>query len=240
MHGDAGMTFKSLASGALPLLTVLAGGCETTVHVDGGGGTGGGEGGSGGANPDPECVPFHDQDGDYPLTFRVRNNTGVDVYLPGVCDLPMFHLEEAAGQGDTFYGNRDTACLQTCEELQSEEPYACTAGACAPTSFRIPIGATMDIPWNGTGLRSTSMPAKCAEDGQTTSCTQIVAADAGRFSFAVDAYSSCGEGCACEPSGLCSGEATGLQAFVVPITFDYPTPVVELVLEVCAFGCAGG
>jgi len=121
-------------------------------------------------------------------------------------------------------------------------PFACGAD-CALTSYLVPPGGSHDFVWNGTGLRQgVQMPAACFfQSNGSGTCSQVVAAKPGKYQVQAMGYSACETNCMCNEDGQCFGQATGLQAYADPVTFDFPsTAVVEVVFGVCAFGCAGG
>ncbi len=233
-----------LALASLALLAFLSA-CSSSVVEDGGGGQGGGDtSGSDSTGSGVGCEAYDNQSGPAVVTLRVRNDTGLDVYLPASCDTAQFTIENSpTPDPDVWYGPGGVgACTQTCEMLQEEEPYVCDFGGCPPSSIRIAAGQTRDLQWHGTGARSREMPDICwFTDYPNDTCTQIIAAKSGDYQVSLRGYSECGEECTCDAEGLCTGDAIGLEAYLQPTVFQYPaTSVVELVFDVCAFGCAGG
>lgn len=190
------------------------------------------------------CDYYEDHSAEGLATFRVRNETGLDVYLPAACDVAEFTVEKSpTPDPDIAYGTSGRTCLQTCETLQKEEPYVCESSGCAPASIRVPAGASVDVQWGGTGRQEQEMPAECwLSDNPEASCTQIVRALPALYKVSFRGFTECGDACTCNAAGICNGEATGLEATVQSFAFDYPAvpPVVEVVFDACAFGCAGG
>ncbi len=146
------------SSGAV-LLVVWSSACGSDVNVGAGGSGGGGGGGEGGQ--DPACVPFNDEESAGPVTFRVVNQSGADLYLQGACDSLSYSVDPITGPDGSFYGNVGGACQQSCEQLQHEDPLLCAADACAPSSILVASGTSRDFTWGGQGQRSTEMPASC-------------------------------------------------------------------------------
>lgn len=230
-----------LALAASSSLLVLVCGCDSNV-VDGGGGQGG-ETSSGTESSGSGCASFDNVQAPSTVTFRVRNETGLDVYLPGVCQNPRFSIETSPTPDPTvqYPPGSSGGCRQTCEVLKKEDPYVCDASECAPSSFLVPAGETRDVIWQGNGIRDVAMPAGCwFSDYPEATCPQIVAAPNGQYAVDIQGFSECAESCTCDADGYCNGDATGLEAFVEPTVFSYPSDIVEVVFEVCAFGCAGG
>lgn len=233
---------------SLALLVCIA--CGSKVEVDDGNGGsggdgGGGEGGSGG-NVDPQCLPFKDAEPVNVVEVMIRNESGQDVYLPANCGQRYLEISAASGDLSISYGSVEGSCLQTCDDLQREEPIFCEAGACAPSSIRIAPGAVISIEWDGRGLAGAEMPAACwFSESAGTSCSQVVNAPDGAYDIGVRGFPSCGEGCECEDvdgAGVCNGDVSG---FEVPVSGSVTFPsseepqFIELVFESCAFGCPG-
>lgn len=237
----AGMNRASLVG---LLATVMMIGCGSSVTTgtggDGGnggnGGSGGGSGGSGGA----ACAGYDDEQGTGAVTFHIRNETAQPLFLIGDCgSTPQYDLfQSGAGEDVTSWGGHDWGCLQTCEDLQTQGPIAC--GACAPSVIRIEAGHTMDVAWNGTGLRSGyMMPAACYASPGFDSCSRIVGAPAGTWEMRVSAYTQCsGETCTCQPDGTCWGMPSGQMVSSNQAEFSFPsTSSVDVVFDACAVGC---
>jgi hypothetical protein len=191
--------------------------------------------GSGGNNA---CDAFDNQEGQG-VTLRVRNETGMAIYLPTDCGNVKPTVAPAAGPDGTNY-TYYRACLSTCADLRDTGPVACPADACAQTALRLQPGAMLDIAWDGTGLRPTEMPAECFfEPTQDPTCGQIVAAPAASYSVELRAFDSCAGQCTCDVNGQCFGEASGVEGYHAPVSFQHPQQsIVDVVFEVCAFGCA--
>jgi hypothetical protein len=175
------------------------------------------------------------------VTVRIRNNSGQPIYLPANCSTLAYTMTPLGGDDPDESYVYDPSCLQTCEDLQTEPPYAC--GACAPATFLLPAGATRDVSWNGTGLAyGITMPAECYADPQMAmACSRIVNAPVGDYRIDVVGYSKCDEGfdCTCDSNGVCYGMAGGFEAYPDPAVLSYPSEsLVEVVFGVCAFGCA--
>jgi hypothetical protein len=188
--------------------------------------------GTGGA-----CPGFEDAVGNDTVTVRFRNNSEDAVYLPVSCESIDFAIDPVNGPDGVTY-NYDGSCLQTCEDLQKNPPFAC--GACAPKSYRLEVGATREMTWDGAGLKpNIPMPPACwAAPDKGGICSQIVAAPAASYRISALGFDSCGAGCTCDAQGVCAGSAAGMQASASPVKFNYPADkVVEVVFDVCAFGC---
>ena len=171
------------------------------------------------------------------MTVRFVNKTGMPVYLPGRCEGINYPITPTSGSTDATY-NYDASCLQTCADLQAVPPYVC--GLCAPSSYLLGVGATREVTWDGRGLKSgVPMPSACWEQPQVNgTCSQIVAAPAESYDIQASGFSSCGANCTCDDTGRCTGMAGGQQAYAEPAKFNYPAQnVVEVVFNVCAFGC---
>jgi hypothetical protein len=110
-------------------------------------------------------------------------------------------------------------------------------------SFRLDVGATREVIWEGAGLKpGIPMPPVCwAAPQKDGICSQVVPAPADSYRISAFGFASCGAGCACDAQGVCAGSAEGTQAFADPAKFNYPADkVVEVVFDVCAFGCPDG
>ena len=232
--------------------TFLLLGCGSEVETTGGsGGTGGATGGGGEAGQGGEggqggtleaCTGFDDAPSTTPVTLRITNQTPVDIYLDAICGLLNYGVEPLSGPDGLYYGDVGGACLQSCEELQSESQIACAA--CAPSSLLLPAGQSLDVVWAGLALQPAEMPAECYFDqvGGEPMCNQIVQAANGDYSLKVAGYDGCDTGvnglCECDAAGVCSGGISGLEAVAKPVEFALPAAgPVEYVFEPCAFGC---
>ena len=238
----------ALAAGLGLLLTA---GCNGSVTTDppGSGGSGGTSGTTTGATATGStsattgsggiCAGFEDAKGANTVIVRFHNNTGVPVYLPAQCAGINYTIKPKSGDDGVTY-NFDTSCLQTCFDLQTQPPFAC--GLCAPTSYFIAPGATREVAWDGTGLRSdVAMPNACFAEPQGGLCPQIVSAPADKYGITATGFSSCGAGCTCTPEGICSSSGEGMQAYADPVVLDFPSQsVVDVDFGICAFGCPGG
>lgn len=234
---------------AVALCAALAVGCDSEITTEPGeGGGGGGEitastalatsgsGGSGAAGGGAACLGFEDapEEGASPVTFRFRNETSQDIFLPAQCGEVAYHLEPDAGGDPTLYGD-EPPCFRSCEDLQTEEPIACAP--CAPGVFRLPPGGSLERTWGGQGRRPSAMPAECfLHPSGDDSCPQVVNAPAGTYVARATGYAACEGGCACEGPDVCFGEPAGASAKAT-VTFTHPADVVEIVFEACAFGC---
>jgi hypothetical protein len=240
----AGMNSVSLV-GLLAAVVMI--GCSSSVTTgtggDGGnggnGGSGGGSGGSGG-HGGAACAGFEDEQGTGAVTFHIRNQTQQPLFLIGNCgSTPQYDLAQAGGGEDaTSWSTQGGACLQTCEELQTEGPIACDA--CAPSVIRLEAGKTIDVSWNGTGLRpGYMMPAACYAFPGFDSCSRIVGAPAGTWIATASAFTECSsETCTCQPDGTCWGSPSGFMASATPATFSFPSATsVDIVFDTCAVGC---
>ena len=225
-----------------PLALVFALACRARVDVDdGNGGDGSGGDGQGGGNVDPQCVPFRDAEPQSAVTIRVRNESGLDVYLPAGCGQLEYAITPVGGDDGVYYGPTGGFCSQSCEELQSQPPLSCLADAGAPTSIRVASGEVLDVAWDGRGSLGADMPLACwySKDVGTT-CTQIVNATPGEYDVGARGFSSCGAGCECGADGVCNGDAQDLEAYANPAIISLPSEgVVEILFDFCAFGCAG-
>jgi hypothetical protein len=209
-----------------------------------------GSGGQGAASPSGGpvvCSDFADQSGLAPVTMHLINDTGQPILIsPGpACwkspTPPPFSIVPATGSDGTTYPSVNKHGSQTCsfrltspaecEDCWFDDPYTLMAP-----------GATLDLPWDGTGNRIASMPAECYTRGGycefasttgNTDCTQAVAAPAGTYSVTAQAFPTCGtctaDTCSCHgPTPVTS----------TPVPFTFPgTGVVDVVFGPCAFGC---
>jgi hypothetical protein len=233
---------KSMTLGFAGFALVMAVGCGTTIvePPDPTGGSGGNTSSSGATDP---CEGFDDEQGTADVIVRFRNETTQPIYLPSLCAGVSYSIAPLGGDDGVTY-RYEGSCLQTCEDLQTDSPIAC--GACAQTAYLVPAGGSLEVTWNGTGLRGgAQMPAQCfafPEAGGT--CSQIVAAPSGTYRVDVAGYAECGNGteaCVCHDGGECEGEATGATAYPDPAMFDFPgAGAVDVVFGVCAFGCPEG
>ena len=226
----------------LALAVVVASGCGVEV-IDADGGTGGtGAGTTTNTGGNSVCSAFDDQDGLGAVTVVFRNESEKPIYLPTSCGTVHYDLTSTSGPDDEVSYVFDGSCLQTCEQLQTEEQFYC--GICASTTYVIPVGGTHEVTWGGIGLAwGTEMPAQCWSSlDQADSCGQKVAAPADNYVINITGYDSCGENCECDPnSNQCWGDPTGLEAYADTTTFDYPgANTVEVVFGTCAFGCGDG
>jgi hypothetical protein len=184
------------------------------------------------------CPGYSDQTGLGAITVRFVNQSPMPIYLPSMCDGIQYTIQDGAGGSGNGGYVYDTSCLQTCEALQTQPQYAC--GACAPTSYLIPAGATRDVSWNGTGLESESMPASCWKTPpSSTTCGRIYAAQSGTYLASAVGYIGCDGGCTCDANGVCSGAATGQSGYSSTTKFDFPNNggPVQVVFGPCTFGC---
>lgn len=246
MHGSVIMFARSSSLRLVPLALVFSLACSANVDLVGGGGSdnGGGEGpggqGSGGGNNSPQCIPFHDAEPLSAITIRIRNESGQDIYLPAACNALEYAITPVSGEDGVYYGPAYDSCFQSCEELQTSELEPCPADACAATSIRLAPGSNIEVPWDGRGLINGNMPAECWYSQDFGSqCTQIVNASSGDYAISLQGFSDCGEGCECDEQGLCFGQASGIEAYPNAATATLPSKtVVEVLFDVCAFGCA--
>lgn len=221
----------------------LAAGCGNTVtEGTGGGGHGGSGGGSGGSGGAAECMGFGDETGAGAVTFHIKNHTPQAVYIHGNCgSAPYYSLTQVGAGEDAAVWVYDTPCLQTCADLQAAGEVPAPCDVCAPSVFRLDPGQTIDVTWDGTGVRpGYAMPEACyGFPGGPSSCSRIVAAPAGTWSAMISGYADCNsETCVCDPDGTCWGEPSGLMAFANPVNFNYPAETsIDLVFDSCAFGC---
>ena len=82
------------------------------------------------------------------------------------------------------------------------------------------------------------MPAACYLQPQGGGCQEIVSAPPSKYGIAAFAFSSCGAGCTCDPTGICAGSTDGAQASADPVTFGFPgESTVDVVFGPCAFDC---
>lgn len=178
------------------LLLTFAPACGGDVAVETGGGTSSSSGGSGGTSTsssstsstssitgtggagggDTVCAGFGDEESSGTLTIRVINESDEHLYIPASCSTERLNITSVPPNDVSYPGER--SCTQTCEELQTQPQYVC--GACAPLAYRILPGAQRDIPWDGKGLRSRTMPQECWEGSSfNEACQQLVAAKPG-------------------------------------------------------------
>lgn len=235
------MGTKAMAA-AMVAAMALGIGCGSSVETNPGGGghgvgggqiAGGSVGGSGG------CDGFADEQGPSTVTVTFRNNSGLPVYLPRMCDVVSYSMAAGTANDPLTYVY-DSSCLQTCEDLQTQPGYDC--GACMPTTIRIENGGTYQTTWDGTALKAAAMPASCWLDPQYagSSCSQIVAAPAGSYNVQALGHMECQGACTCDATGLCEGTAAGSAAYSNTTTLSYPAQnAIEILFDNCAFGCPG-
>jgi hypothetical protein len=243
------------------LALALATGCGSTVNEDdeasagsgaagsgtGAGATGGDTGastssnGSGAAGGGDACAAFDDQPGTGTVTVRFRNDSQFPVYLPSNCSFVQYDIRPSSGDDGLTYAY-DLSCTQTCEALQTESQYVCDA--CAPSSWLLSPGATLDVPWDGTAIQRVPMPASCWYEGMASGdCTQVLGAGADTYRVEAFGFGACesftnAPTCECSPEGECFGTASGASATADVSEFDHPgTSLVEVVFGPCAFGC---
>jgi hypothetical protein len=216
-------------------VALVGAGCNTTTVFEDDDGEGG------------VCSAYQDEQSEGAVTIRFKNESGLDVYLDAACDRLLYGVDAVPDDGVSYRYSLD--CAQTCEEAQEREQFDC-AGACQSLAYRVPAGGTLEVTWGGTGLQNEDMPAACFVDQENApqSCSRIVAAQPGTYAVSVKGYANCqgqvgpGSACECDADGKCyGGLATGPEAEIAGVQFEYPTPaVVEVTFPVCAFGCAGG
>jgi hypothetical protein len=243
------MIVKTRMALAAGLGLSLTAGCNASVTTDppGSGGSGvtttvgattaastGASTGSGGS-----CSGFDDAKSPATVSIRFHNETSIPVYLPVQCSTIQYTIKRLSSDDLVNY-TFDPSCLQTCFELQTQAGFEC--GACAPTSYLIPAGGTREIAWNATGLTmDIPMPAACYFQPQSSECQKIVSASPDKYGITALGFNSCGVGCTCDATGLCTGSAEGAQAQADPVTFGFPgESAVDVTFSVCAFGCPGG
>jgi len=237
----------------MPLVAALAigcFGCGSSVDFDdvneGGSGTGGngtgasgtGANGTGASGGGGACSVYEDQTGS-PVTLRVVNDSATPIYLPADCG--SFPIQITSANDDSVYFTEGGGpCLQSCEDLQTEEAYGCAAD-CAALTYVVPAFSSLDLQWSGNGFATTDMPDACwFSTDFGAQCTQIIDAPAGQYDLEVRGFSACEGDCTCDADGVCNGFATGAEAWTKPTaTINHPNDdVVELVFDVCPFGCA--
>lgn len=186
------------------------------------------------------CDLTNDEPARASVTFRVTNKDVEPIFLPVNCGSLTYTVSDPLDPGVSFPGYR--SCLQTCEGLRSSGHLDC--GACAPESYRLLPGASVDVAWDGRGLLDTTMPLACfKQPGEGDRCEQLIAAQVGNaVEVRFQGYRSCGEGaCPCTEDGFCSGVADGQLTFPNPVPFSLSNAsVIEVVFGICSFGCAGG
>ncbi|MBW2529083.1 MAG: hypothetical protein JRI23_33205 [Deltaproteobacteria bacterium] len=222
------------------------GGTGATGGTAGTGGTGatggtGGTAGSGGTGGQDLCSPYLDEEPAGQVTVRFVNQSGLPIYLPAMCGNPIFELRPFNGDDGIDYAF-DPFCLQTCEDLQTSGIIDCAM--CEPSSILLPAGQSYDVVWDGTGLEPNLMPDACwAMPGEYGgNCPKIVRAASQAYRIMAKGYETCGDGdfpCACDNTGYCTGDATGMEAWADITDFDYSPAamLVEVVFGVCAFPC---
>jgi hypothetical protein len=153
-----------------------------------------------------------------------------------------FSIIPAAGSDGATYPAMSPYGAQTCGSRLASPPQCIECDMGPPYTLMAP-GTTLDLPWDGTGSRTASMPAECYTRGGycewaslsgNTDCTQVVAAPAGTYSVTAQAFSTCatcaGNTCSCHGATPVTSE---------PATFIFPaTGAVDVVFGPCAFGCA--
>lgn len=223
------------------VLAIAITACDSEIVVDGGGGAGG-HGGAGGAGGGVDaCDAFNDEGGSGQVTIVFRNESGIPIYLPGLCSkvaLDLFPTNDPSAPYSYWF---EHGCLQTCEELRTEEPILCDA--CAPVAYRLEPGATLETTWDGTKLEDgVAMPESCwfSPGFAGNTCSRIRAAEAANYQINVRGYADC-PNCMCDAEGRCEGYPSGQEAYPDPTSFSFPgAATAEVVFGVCAFPCPGG
>jgi hypothetical protein len=233
---------RLVSSAALALLAV---GCSNTIVVDDDGGGGSSSSSHGTTSPTTgtsstgglPCQAYADESATFSVTFHIENQAGLPVYLPADCETIRYQLDPASGPDGRYYGDVGGACSQTCEDLQTEGPIACEP--CAPSVYELAPGAAVDVVWSGLAAQSgIEMPAACWYDQAFDStCTQLFAAAMQKYTVSLSGFSSCSGECSCDDAGFCFGDGTGQTAYATPSTFDPSSSVVNVIFDVCAFGC---
>lgn len=235
-----------LLSSSIVFGLAIAAGCGNSVETASGGSGGGSttssttsttstSTGTGG-----QCPGYEDQAGTGKVTLHFINKTTQPIYLNASCSGAGFDytLSPVGGSEGVFY-HYETSCLQTCAELQKETPIDCAP--CAPSVVRLDPGAVRELEWDGTGMQvDVAMPASCyaAGGGASDTCQRIVAATPGMYQVLAQGSAECGPSCTCDANGVCQGYPEGASAAATPTVFGFPgTTSVDVVFDVCAFGC---
>jgi hypothetical protein len=187
-----------------------------------------------------DCQPWVDFPGIATQTVRFVNLTGQTIYLPTLCDGSVsFSLTTPNGPTDWTYAY-DTSCLQTCQALQTEPPFAC--GACLPTSIQLLPGAARDLVWDGTALQPTLMIPSCFDVPSSSNgpCVQKQGATPGTYTATGTAFTACEGACSCDAQGVCDGTPGGTSALATT-SFNFPSAgAVEVVFQPGPFFGDGG
>jgi hypothetical protein len=225
----------------LPHDTSSTGGSGGTSSTGGSGGSAGsggfagsgGSGGSGGSTTwDPttskDCQPWVDRTSIASETLRFVNQTGQTIYLPTLCDGRISFSLTSPNSPQSYSNVYDTSCLQTCQMLQTEAPYAC--GVCMPTAIRLNPGETHDFVWDGLALEGTLMEPDCfATPTSGGTCEMKQLAPQGSYTATGTAYTGCQGSCSCDAQGTCAGTPSGTPVEATQ-TFSFPSAgVVEVV-----------
>jgi hypothetical protein len=176
------------------------------------------------------CAPFADEHGLSSVVIRFRNPTSAPVYLPAVCGGARFNINPAVTDPSVTYGY-GTTCLQTCEQLWTDPPYACDA--CAPTLVRVEPGGTREMLWDGTGLtHTTAMPSACYASPDLDGCSRVVAAPSGNYVVGVMSYTQCIGDCVCEGEGVCFNATGGGDTYLNEVALSFPSQsLAELIFQ---------
>jgi hypothetical protein len=176
-----------------------------------------------------DCQAWVDYPGTASLTVHFVNQTAQTLYLPALCDGRVsFALTTPNGPSDYTYVY-DTSCLQTCQALQTQPPYAC--GVCAPTALSLAPGQARDFAWDGTALEGVLMDPACFLGPSGGTCSQKRTSPQGIYTASASAFTSCSGTCSCDPQGVCTGTPSG-QTFLGAATFPFTgTSSVEVVFS---------
>lgn len=212
----------SLRGAGLSALTVLAaislvlGGCVDSHQIGGEGGSGGTSTGtqgttSTGTGTTDTCASFPNDAPLNAVTFTVKNNRTVPIYITGPLCRRRFTI--AASPGGAFQEGEHPTSEGTCENPKPL-PLDCLGDVATP----IEPGGTFPLEWSGLVYNLQQLSAPCPEPADPVSqeCYQGTAPESGTLEVRVDISptADCGV-------GMMNCNATG-DLFFAQKTFAYP------------------
>jgi hypothetical protein len=211
---------------------------------------------------EPSCEGYRDEEppAGAAVTWRFVNATNRTIYLAPAQGCSSVEAGyQLTGPEGTPVRTESDVCGGSCEMLQDYGNVACAADCAVPPIRALPAGTAWEHVWDATEWASTEMSEACVDNGgldgepsdtrpatsgpEHVMCVQRVAAAAGAYEFALDAFSACvdnDELCTCtttDADGTCrvsdgfSAQVQG-QKLSAKTTFSMPaTGVVEVRFE---------
>jgi hypothetical protein len=171
----------------------------------------GGAGGSGGVPA--QCDGFPNESGPT-IEVRFTNGTARPLYLgaltPGCGPGSTFSVRDSSGmtlEGPQF-------CSSSCQDIARGPAISCPPMGCAVSSVVTLLpGESTGQEWHGVYMKDELLPAACTQSREATTCSRVVAIEAGTFTFTASAAtdidcSPFGDGactaCMADPNGGCT------------------------------------